>query len=330
MTAQPRLVSAPVHLATWLAAALALAALIGLQALPARAGGTVQVLYGADGAGGNPATNLYILDPTTGGIVTTVGPIGFAVTGLATHPTTGILYATTANASPTSPGALIAINTTTGAGVLIGDLHPTNQTAADITFGADGTLYGWLEANDDDLVTIDLTTGAATIVGNAGLSTAGGGLAGSSNPLLLFGEGDGGCMDTIDTGTGAATTCVATLDGTADWQIPAADHNAGGTLYAVRMDDAGGSNPRPAELITIDTTTGAVTVIGDTVDRLDAIAFGPAAAAPSVVPSVPNAATTQPSGMPGSTGALAALGLLMGIAALGLIAVRSVMTARRR
>ena len=53
------------------------------------------VLYGANGAQGNPAS-LYILNPATGGIVSTVGAIGFAVTGLAVHPTTGVLYGSTA------------------------------------------------------------------------------------------------------------------------------------------------------------------------------------------------------------------------------------------
>ena len=53
-----------------------------------------EVLYGADGAGGN-ASNLYILNPATGGTVSTVGPIGFAVTGLAIHPTTRVLYGST-------------------------------------------------------------------------------------------------------------------------------------------------------------------------------------------------------------------------------------------
>lgn len=83
---------------------------------------TADVLYGADGAAGNPS-NLYILDPATGAITSTVGPIGFAVTGLAIDPLTGILYGSTGQASPTSPGFLITINTTTGAGTIVGDLR---------------------------------------------------------------------------------------------------------------------------------------------------------------------------------------------------------------
>lgn len=319
--------SSPTRLGLWLAAALVVAAaLIAMQALPARAGGTGQILYGADGAGGNASTNLYVLDPTTGGIVTTVGPIGFAVTGLAVHPITGILYGTTGRNSPTSPGFLITIDTATGAGTVVGDLTAGTEAAADITFAADGTLYGWLEPGLDDLATIDLTTGAATVVGDAGLSTFGSALAGNGNPLILAGSGDDGCLHEIDTGTGAAS-CPVTLSGSSPFEdaISASDFHSGGTLFAVRLeiDPAG-----PAELITIDTATGVITVIGDTVDALDAIAFGLAAPEPSVVPSVPNAATDEPMTDPLS-GVLWILGMAIVVGAVGLT-VRTVAVVRNR
>jgi DNA-binding beta-propeller fold protein YncE len=325
-----RYANIPVHLTAWLVVIVVTAALIGLLAVPARAGGPAQVLYGADGAVGNPATNLYILDPATGGIVTTVGPIGFAVTGLAVHPTTGFLYGTTSNRSPTSPGFLIAINQTTGAGVAIGDLVAGDETAADITFGADGTLYGWLEADTDDLVTIDLLTGAATVVGDSGLSTAGSGLAGIGNPLILFGEGDDACASLIDTGTGAVSDpCVFTLNSTFNGEIAAADFDAGGVLYGADLTGSG-TQPRLAQLVTINTTTGAVTVLGDSVNSLDAIAFSLAAPEPTPVPSLPNAATGEPSGAADSGPWLWAAGLLFVIAAAGLTFVRAEARIRRR
>ena len=55
---------------------------------------SASILYGADGAGGN-LSNLYILNPADGSIISTVGPIGFSITGLAIDPTTGVLYGTT-------------------------------------------------------------------------------------------------------------------------------------------------------------------------------------------------------------------------------------------
>jgi hypothetical protein len=314
----------PIRQAAWLAAlAIAVITLLAASAPLARAGGG-QVLYGADGAGGNPS-NLYTLDPATGAVVSTVGPIGFAVTGLAVHPTTGILYGTTGNASPASPGFLITIDTTTGAGTPIGDLVPASETAADITFGADGTLYGWLEAGTDDLITIDLLTGAATVIGDSGLSTAGAGLAGNANPVFMAGEGDADCVSLIDTGTGAVTDpCVFTLDSTFNGEISAMDFNAGGTLYAADLQTSGA---RPAQLVTI-ASTGAVTVLGATVNRLDAIAFGLAAPQPS--PSLPDAATSQPTGNAGLGGSLWALGLLLVIGASGLAIGRARLSTRGR
>ena len=134
-------------------------------------GSAQSLFYGADGAGNNPS-NLFILNPSNGGVVRTVGPIGFGVTGLAIDPTTGTLYgATGRNTGPgtgPNPGSLITINRTTGAGILVGDPRPNTDVVADLTFTPDGQLYGWLEPSGttaDDLVSINKATGAATIVG---------------------------------------------------------------------------------------------------------------------------------------------------------------------
>ena len=231
-----------------------------------------EVLYGADGAGGNPS-NLYILNPATGAIASTIGPIGFAVTGLAIHPTTGVLYGSTSRMSAASPHSLITINKTTGAGTLVGSyIVGSLETMADLTFTSDGTLYGWLEPASDDLYTINTATGAATLVGNAGISTFGSGLAASSSDVLFYaGFGDSGAFDTISRATGLPTT-VGTLDGSTDNAISAMAFNAAGTLYAVRLADSK-TPPRPADLLTINTTTAAITVVGPTVDSLDAIVF---------------------------------------------------------
>src|SRR5215216_3279616 len=91
-----------------------------------------EVLYGADGAGGN-LSNLYILDPTSGGAFQNIGPIGFAVTGLAVDPTDGTLYGSTSrmtSGGAPNPGSLITIDRATGAGSLVGDLRPDADAAA--------------------------------------------------------------------------------------------------------------------------------------------------------------------------------------------------------
>jgi hypothetical protein len=224
-------------------------------------------LFAADGAGGNLA-NLYTLNPATGAVTSTIGAIGFAVTGLAVHPTTGTLYGVTGGVDPSNPGHLITINRTTGAGTVFGDLLAgTTNPVADITFTSDGTLYGWSE-DTDELVTINLTTGVATVVGASGIGTSGSGIAASSANVLFFtGEGDTGALRTVDRATGL-TTVVAPLDGLTDNPINALAFN-GSTLFGSRLD----TGTFASELITIDTTTAAITVVGPSVDRMDAIVF---------------------------------------------------------
>jgi hypothetical protein len=236
-----------------------------------------QLLYGADGAGGH-SSNLYILNQDTGAVIRTVGPIGFAVTGLAIDPTTGTLYGATGRSTSQgapNPVSLITINRTTGAGTLVGKLRPINEGAADLTFTPDGTLYGWLEPGTDDLITINKATGAATIVGNSGLNTYGSGLASNSGGTLFFaGEGEQGPLRTVDRNTGL-TTQVATLNGPNGGPgISALAFDAAGTLFGSRLpsDDNVGF---VSDLLTINTSTGAITSKGPSVDRLDAIVFVP-------------------------------------------------------
>jgi hypothetical protein len=231
-----------------------------------------ETLYGADGAQGNPST-LYIL-ASNGAVICMIGPIGFAVTGLAVNPTNGTLFGSTGNASPVSPGSLITINKTTGAGTLVGSFGFQGKTMTDLTFTSDGMLYGWLAGSGggaDDLYTINQATGAATKVGTSGLSdTEGGGLAAdANNTIFLSASGDDGPLRTVNRTTGAVTT-VATLDGTSGNPIPAMKFNAAGVLHGVDLANTAG---RPASLITIDKSTGDLTALGPTVDRLDAIAF---------------------------------------------------------
>ena len=238
---------------------------------------SADLLYGADGAGGNAATNLYIVNSSNGQVLKTVGPIGFAVTGLAIDPTTGTLYGSTAqrNTAP-NPGSLITINRTTGAGTLVGDARPDNESVADITFTPDGTLYGWLEDNTDDLVTLNKATGAATVVGDSGLSTYGSGIASNASGTLYFaGEGEQGQLFTVDRNTGAATP-VATLNGPdGDPGISALAFDSVGTLFGSRLPSNSTVNGFGSDLLTINIGSGAITSLGKSVDRLDAIAFVP-------------------------------------------------------
>ena len=234
---------------------------------------SASILYGADGAGGN-LSNLYILNPTNGSIISTVGPIGFSITGLAIDPTTGVLYGSTSrNGAPT--GNLVTIDQTTGTGTLVGSYGVPNHTMADLTFTSNGTLYGWAESSLDDLHTINKSTGAATDVGNAGISTFGSGLAANSADVIYFtGSGASGPLRIVNKTTGLPTT-VATLSG-APFPTLAIDALAfdGSILFGVNGAD-GGPGGTSFDLVTINTITGVVTDLGPTVNNLDAIVFTP-------------------------------------------------------
>jgi hypothetical protein len=241
-------------------------------------------LYGADGQHGNPATNLYILDPASGAVLQTVGPIGFAVTGMAFDPLNGVLYGVSAPRG-TNTRSLITINPATGAGTRIG---PLGVVMDDISFAADGTLFGWSgRISGSSLFRINLTTGAATKVGNSGITDAGVGFAinPSGTPYLAAG-GASGALDTVNTATGAVTP-VATLSGAPvpTGSIDAFAFTDGGTLFGVNLADTAPGNPGTppdnAFFVTVNPQTGVVTTLGQTVSGLDAIAFAPSVPEPA-------------------------------------------------
>jgi hypothetical protein len=243
------------------------------------------VLYAADGATGHPSS-LHVLNPANGAVLSVVGPIGFAVTGLAVHPITGDLYGSTANLDENAAGSLIRIDKTTGQGTLIGP-YGLRGTLTDLTFTSDGTLYGWAQP-DRALFTVNLTTGRATRVGSftVGFGTFGSGIAAAANALLLAGGGGQGPFFRVD-----RTTGVAVSTGSLDWEqngpIAALAFGPGG-LYALGISPF--LNDLRTWLLKIDPATGHVTVLGPSLLFGDAIAFDPpsfpAIADPVAVPTL--------------------------------------------
>ncbi|MFO1093926.1 MAG: PEP-CTERM sorting domain-containing protein [Planctomycetaceae bacterium] len=246
----------------WIAALAAAAVLTG-SAAETYAG----VLYGADGSGSNPST-LYTIDTSTGA-ATAIGSIGYAVTGLAFDPTTGILYGgTTRNSSFIG---LLTIDTTTGAGTQVGTYNTSvfsfTESMADISFDSAGNLYGWLEPGSDDLYSINKATGAATLVGEAGIGTATSGLA-FDNSGTLYLESLG-TLYTLNPATGGVLSSVSAVSAAIGLGLAVDENNV---LYGLEKQDF---SQTARNLITIDKTTGAYTIIGPTADRMDALAFAP-------------------------------------------------------
>ena len=211
-----------------------------------------------------------MLDRANGSVLQPIGPVGFAVTGLAVDPADGTLRRRVERPPAARPTRLTDHDQQDDrAGALVGDLRPDTETAGDITFTPDGALFGWLQPTSNDLATIDKSTGAASIVGDSAIATVGSGLASSSDGVLYHAALDSGPLWTINRATGAATV-VADLNGTDSLQIPGLSFDAGGTLFGAWLD-YGSTGPRPSRLLTIDTGTGALTFLGPSVNRLDAI-----------------------------------------------------------
>jgi hypothetical protein len=241
-----------------------------------------QLLYAADGAGGNSAS-LMILDPDNAQVLEIIGPIGYSITGMAFSPD-GTLYGVTGNNELPYP-RMIQINTTTGAGTLV---DPTGtgldgNLLTDISFSPQGTLYGW--ATGYNLAWVNETTAMVSLLPDPGVGdpTNGGGLAFLPNgTLYLSADADDGPLYSMNPVTGAATLAT-NLQGGNHWGISGMSANNAGTLYGMRMHNLPiGGPPTQSDLITINPTNGQITSMGNVtigglsdVPNMSAIAFSP-------------------------------------------------------
>jgi hypothetical protein len=200
------------------------------------------VMYAVDGASGHP-TSLYVLDPSNGSVLRMIGPTGFShVTGIDFDPTTGILYGVS-----NALDQLITIDTTTGAGTLVGS---TGRQIPDISFDSTGTLYGWSES-DDDLVTIDPATGQTTIVGECFCQTAQTGLAFDSAGTLYMKS-----RDTLNIMNPTTGTIVSTIGFPYGETSNLLEFDGSDVLFTGLRTGGGFS------LRTMDPATGALTILG--------------------------------------------------------------------
>jgi hypothetical protein len=112
----------------------------------------------------NQDGNNYVLDPATG-MTTLLGLSGFGlVTGLAVDAQGTLL-----GIQFSSPGNLIRIDKTTGAGTIIAPTTSFNMQG--IAHHPDGRLFA-SNTSTDSLYLIDQVTGATTLVGSHGVPTA--------------------------------------------------------------------------------------------------------------------------------------------------------------
>ncbi|MCB1555508.1 MAG: hypothetical protein KDJ14_17050 [Xanthomonadales bacterium] len=252
--------------------------------------GSVQaqsILYGISFSGSDGQSTLHRIN-LANGVASAVGPIGFERCGAMDASPTGVLFAACERSDGSDTPVLITIDIVTGAGTEVG---PTGMTGAvgDLSFRpSDGVLFAYDATNDPthSIFTVNTTTGAATEVGDTTLSFAGGnGMAFSAGGTLYqsqFTVGPNSDLNTINTTTGAATL-VAQIPGITG-RFSAMDANPDtGVMYAALNEGGGGGGPN--SLVTLDPTGPSATVLGATVNGLDAIAFGPLPPPPAPIPA---------------------------------------------
>lgn len=231
--------------------------IVSLSLIATRDASADTIMYGASGQ--STADSLFVLDPSTGLITSTIGNIGYSVTGLAVNPISGFLYGLTSNLGiPASNNRrLISVDTSTGAGTLIGT-GPGVQLS-DIAFSSAGILYG---VGRSGFGTIDLTTGAFSLISNASHFT-GGGLTFGSDGTLYYSR----FLNTllmIDPATGALLATQSTGSGSTDSTAALAFDPGTGRVYGV---------DRPIGLSTLYSLSAPAGAIGSPGVGLDAIAF---------------------------------------------------------
>ena len=133
-------------------------------------------LYGSASAFGNTVTDRLIkIDPLTGA-GTTVGTFQAfgidGIDGIAIHPTTGVMYATSVISS-TQADPLFSVNKATGAVKFLGTrTEPGTGNAAPgaivgLSFDSNGVLYGSTGGGDGNILAIDINSLTFSVLGDA-------------------------------------------------------------------------------------------------------------------------------------------------------------------
>jgi hypothetical protein len=252
------------------------------------------ILLGTTGAcnnviRGGPCTQtstLVQIDPTTGALVTVIGPVGFTVNGLAWDPMTDKLYATTAIGDVSFHG-LITIDPQTGAGTPVdATVHNFGLAGADspihsLTIDSNGNAVAWYDefpppvGVTDTFVTINKNTGVATEFDNTGIDSNANGLSFAKHDLLW--NIDAPKLQPDGTLTQTAYLIDPSNGQELDERLVSPPIQAalgdfdpvGNKYYGVNFV---GFSPQTA-LILIDLKKGTVTAVGQTVDNLHVIAF---------------------------------------------------------
>lgn len=192
-------------------------------------------------------TGIGTIDSATG-VGTEVGPTGQSQGWAAAFDLNGTLFTTYNGFSGNAQ--LATVNTATGAiASTIGGLG-TNLIALEVD--ASGQLWG-VGYNDQNLYRIDKSTGAMVLVGNTGITSTMDLAFDSAGTLYSTVNNN---LYTLDLFTGASTLLV-NLTGILSGSVMGIMFDGSDVLYATNYVSG-------AELYTVNTSTGAATVVGET------------------------------------------------------------------
>lgn len=262
---------------------------IGVAPIPAGVFdvGTIELrawtLFGAAHPSGEAPSSLYAIDAETGA-ASLVGAIGFnAVSGMDFDRIGETLYATGFRDvfDIDDNDVLLTIDPATGAGTEIGrtnliDFYFGNKVP-DMSFrNADGVLYAYVRRGSV-LTTLDIATGDREVIGlSLDFFTGGNAMAFSPDDTLylIWSDFTTATLVTLDPGNGRPVTLgelslpIANPVGP---RIGAADfHPVTGELYGLLRGVVANND---SFLVTIDIETRDVTIIGQSIDGLDALAW---------------------------------------------------------
>jgi hypothetical protein len=194
-----------------------------------------------------------------------IRPVG--ITGLAVHPTTGALYGITSSNSPNYPRSLVNIDAASGDTAIIGDM---GAEGSDVAFDSSGTLYVWLPSTQQ-LATVNINNGEITRLGVPGAPNTTGGLAIDGRGVaFVVTSGAEGTLDTVDLRTGVIKTGPKLTGAPYAAGISSMTFSPSGLLLAVNTN---AGVPAATRLVTINTASGAVSLIGTLPDDSDAMTF---------------------------------------------------------
>lgn len=247
-----------------LAIAAAVAAVAGWPLVVAAA--PMGALFGADAE----TDQLIQIDPATGTGVA-IGPLGFGVVGMAYDPVSDTLFG--------AGGRLLSINRLTGSATPVGG--PTGFSISGLAVDpTTGEMFG-VDSIADVLLSIDRTTGQASVIGPLGGGAAFAnvtGLAFDQTGSVLYGVENGNDqLVIIDRQTGAATGVGSpfTVGGRVVTAI--AFDPSTGELFG---SDAAGVSI--SQLVAINPATGVGAPIGPMgFNLVEALAFAPRVPEPS-------------------------------------------------